>query len=88
MSSPIRPSVPPALPVRPQAPNDVARAAQRAFFSQALGQVQGAAAAAAAPALAPAPLARTPAAASTPAMDPASPPERALRPGSLVDIKV
>ena len=81
MAAPIRPFVPPQLPLRPEGPSEAARAAQRAFFNQALGQARGIAQPAeAAPT-------RTQAVAQ-PALDPAAPVERLLRPGSLLDIKV
>ena len=85
MTTPIRPSPLPLTPSRPQAaPGEAARAAQRAFFSQALNGVQS----------------QAPAAESTPAPPvqrqavperielPAEPPTRAMRPGSYLDIKV
>ena len=75
--NPIRPNlqlpVTTARPVRPET-----RAAQKAFFQAA---VTGAPAARAEPIRAPAPAART-----GPQPDPE--PQRYLRPGSLVDIKV
>jgi len=81
MAAPIRPFVPPKLPLRPEGPSEAARAAQRAFFSQALGQAQGIAQPAEA---APARAVSQP----TAALDAAAPVERLLRPGSLLDIKV
>jgi hypothetical protein len=80
--NPIRPNGLPQTSV-PQRPADPARlAAQRAFFEAALGKAPAAATAVAArPAQAAAPLQRTP--------DPASAkPEKILRPGSLLDIRV
>lgn len=91
MTSPIRPSMTPTTPVRPLGGTptaaDAARAAQRAFFSQALNAAQ---------AQAPltetsrtAPLAR-PATAEVNRVRtlPDQEPERPLRPGSLLDIRV
>ena len=70
--------IPPATPqlpaTRPQPAADV-RAAQRAFFAAALGEAQAQ----------PQPQPSRPAAAA----DPTGPePERYLRPGSIIDIKV
>jgi len=80
--TPVRPSLFPAAPaVQPQA--DAARvAAQKAFFEMAMGRTPAPAAARAAPdAAAPARIHRIP--------DPAAPaPQKLLRPGSLLDIKV
>jgi hypothetical protein len=82
-----------ALPIRPgfpqtaapiQRPDTTPNAGQRAFFQAALGGQQQAAAtqAAANPITRPHPMGRVP-------TDlPAEPPERFLRPGSLLDIKV
>ena len=81
MASPIGSSFSPLPPARPQ-PAD-ARAAQRAFFSQALAAAQAAPPAAAAPA----PL-RAQAAQPLQAAVAAPPPDRPMRPGSLLDIKV
>ena len=83
--NPVRPSpLPPGAAGTPaQRPVDPARAAaQRAFFEAALGKASAPAAAAApAPAQAMAPVQRTP--------DTAAPkPEKVLRPGSLLDIRV
>lgn len=86
MADPIRPSLPQLTP-RPQGgPSEAARAAQRAFFAQAMNGVQAQAAAEpAAPAIA------------APARQaihvdriniPAEPPERPTRPGVHLDIKV
>ena len=76
----------PARPSAPGAASEAARAAQRAFFSQALNGVQ--APAPTAPSIPP----TTPAVRqSAPAVRiaiPDEPPQRPLRPGSLVDIKV
>lgn len=83
MAAPIRPFVPPKLPLRPEGPSEAARAAQRAFFSQALGQAQGIAQPAEA-----APTRTQAVAQPAAALDPATPVERLLRPGSLLDIKV
>jgi hypothetical protein len=85
---PIPPLAPPAAPItpaRPRSPHAVA--AQRAFFSAALGK---AALQAPAQAVAEAADPRTPApAAPTPQFDAnAPPPSRLMRPGSLIDIKV
>ena len=82
--TPIRPQMPPvARPADPAA--DAAKlAAQRAFFQQALGKAQ--------PVQAAAPVA--PAVAAAPAsvqrmVDPSQPaPQRILRPGSLLDIRI
>lgn len=82
----IRPNLLPQTPQR--APNeDSARlAAQRAFFSAAMGQTQASAAsratAAAPPVAQPAQVNRIDAAASSEA------PQKILRPGSLLDIRV
>lgn len=82
---------PPNLPAAPRgsARADAVRAAQAAFFQSALqnqtvaaAPVRAAPAAAVRPSPAPAPTARM-------AFDPQAPePERILRPGSLVDLKV
>lgn len=84
----IGPQPPPAAaPVR-RVP-DEARAAQRAFFQNALGRAQAPAEpqAARAPTRTEAPR-PAPAAASVQAQIPAEPPARPLRPGSLLDIRV
>ena len=83
--------VTPPSPARPAAParSETVLAAQRAFFEAALGQAQTPAAAArpvqaATPIAAAPPIART----AAPRLDPQNPPERLLRPGSIIDIKV
>lgn len=87
MAIPIRPSLPLPAPARPAGPADAARAAQRAFFSQALNGAQ-----------APDPVAEIAQAAPIQRQVearrveriaiPAQEPERPLRPGSLLDIKI
>ncbi len=87
MADPIRPNLTPHLPTAQ--PGGQARAAQRAFFDAALGKAQAPTASVAAPvqlqaqapAVRPVPIMR-----ETP--DPDQPPDRILRPGSFVDIKV
>jgi hypothetical protein len=90
--STIRPNLPPlAGQPQPQRPIDPARlAAQKAFFAAALGQAQGAAPA-------PAPVQPTEVRTAAPARaaeapQPAAralePPQRILRPGSILDIRV
>jgi hypothetical protein len=82
--NPVRPSiVPPGAPGQVQRPVDPARAAaQRAFFEAALGKAPAAAAPVAAPVVqAAAPVQRTP-------ERMAAKPEKILRPGSLLDIRV
>ena len=76
----------PATTIRPNTPvrNEAAIAAQRAFFQAALSQTQAVAPTTAAPTAPPRPVTR--AAPSTPTTD--EPPERILRPGSLLDIRV
>lgn len=95
MADPIRPAFSPLAQSRPLAPNGAgdagARAAQRAFFSQALAEVQGQVqpqppTRIARPDVA-APMA-APILTAPRALDPAAPVERAMRPGSLLDIKV
>lgn len=85
MTVPIRPGFPQIPPSRPQgAPDDAARAAQRAFFSQAMNAAQ--ADEAIAPAAAVAPVQRR---AAAERIDiPAEQPERGVRPGSYLDIRV
>ncbi len=80
--SAIRPQLPQtATPsARPSAASDATRAAQRAFFQAALTG--------AAPAEAPHARPSAPAVRVTPLQTDAPPPERVLRPGSLLDIKV
>jgi hypothetical protein len=81
--NPIRPSV---LPPTPQgsSPQDSAKlAAQRAFFAAAMGQAQAQAPAAT---IQPTSPAATTAARAAPA--PAEAPQKILRPGSLIDIRV
>ena len=78
--NPIRPNVQlPATTARPVRPET--RAAQKAFFQAALGAAAPASAATAEPIRAAAPAAR-----SRPQPD--AEPQRYLRPGSLLDIKV
>jgi hypothetical protein len=82
--NPVRPSnLPPAAAAPVQRPAEAARAAaQKAFFEAALGKASAPAPAAqAAPAAALQPVQRTP--------DPAAPePQKVLRPGSLLDIRI
>ena len=77
--TPIRPNALPPTPHSLPAQDAARLAAQRAFFAAATGQAQAPAATAqpSAPA--------TAAASATPS---AEPPERILRPGSLIDIRV
>jgi hypothetical protein len=87
MAAPIRsgPTLPTPAPAAGGA-SPGARAAQRAFFEAALGRATTAPAAAA-----PQPQIQTPAAAPARAVQPTAEPQqpqRLLRPGSLVDIKV
>jgi hypothetical protein len=77
--NPIRPNFPLVTTPRPQRPE--ARAAQRAFFDAVQQATPVARAATSEPVKAAAPVQR--AAAETP-----QPPQRYLRPGSLLDIKV
>lgn len=83
----IRPNLYPQTQTRPQDQDSAKLAAQRAFFSAALSQAQGAAAPSTTQGAAPA-------VSSAPAQAPrtaAAPPEQAqkiLRPGSLLDIRV
>ena len=65
------------VPQRPVARNETVRAAQRAFFQAALANTPST----------PAPAPRGVQASLTPAAS-AAPPDRILRPGSLLDIKV
>lgn len=81
----------PTMPTRPQGapsgPADAARAAQRAFFSQALNAAQAQAPLAEAGRAAP--VARQAAPAEVNRIDiPDQEPERTPRPGSLLDIRV
>jgi hypothetical protein len=95
VASPIRPQLPLAPPTRPTGPADGARAAQRAFFAQALNSAQTPAQT---PAQNPAPIAEAAAVAQVqrraeaPRVErvaiPDQQPERPLRPGSLLDIKI
>lgn len=82
MTSPVRPSIIPQPQVSPQGTNAARSAGQRAFFEAAFGKAPAQAAQAAAP--------ETPArhTAKVPTSLPAEPPQRILRPGSLLDIKV
>jgi len=75
--NPIRPNLPSAQPT-PARPAAEARAAQRAFFEAALGKAEAVAA----------PRAQIPAVKITPIQTDAPAPQRILRPGSLIDIKV
>lgn len=89
MSAPIRPFPPQFAPPRSPvggtgAPGDAARAAQRAFFTQALNGVQAEAPIAEAAAVAPV---RGQAEVQRVAI-PAEAPERPVRPGTFLDIKV
>ena len=90
MADPIRPSLPNLTPTRPQgAPGEAARAAQRAFFAQAMNGVQ---AQAAEPMQAPARPATAEPVRAQLHVDriniPAEPPERPTRPGAYLDVKV
>ena len=81
----------PTMPTRPQGaapgPADAARAAQRAFFSQALNAAQ--AQTPMAEIAQPAPVARQAAAVEVNKINiPDQEPERPVRPGSLLDIRV
>jgi hypothetical protein len=87
VAAPIRPQLPLAQPTRPAAATDAARTAQRAFFSQALNAAQAPdPIAEAAPV---APVQRQAEARRPERVDlPDQAPERPLRPGSLLDIKI
>ena len=82
MATPIRPNFPQAAPPIQGAQRPDAAAGQRAFFQAALGQQPTHAAASAEPS------ARPPPAGRIPTSLPAEPPEKILRPGSLLDIRV
>ncbi|MBC6983195.1 hypothetical protein [Caulobacter sp. 17J80-11] len=106
MTSPIRPGFTPVQTPQPSAARADARAAQRAFFQQALGearanigapqspaptQLQPQPAARAQPVAAPEPVRPAVQTAATPAPARAEAngqPQRLLRPGSLLDIRV
>jgi hypothetical protein len=77
--NPIRPNFPLVTTPRPQRPE--ARAAQRAFFEAVQQATPAVRAAPSEPVRAAAPVQR-------PAAEPQQPPQRYLRPGSLLDIKV
>ena len=80
MADPIRPSNWPALPAAPQRA-DPRTAAQRAFFEIALGH--------AAPEARPEAAPRAPSAAADLRIQlPSEPPQKILRPGSIIDIRV
>lgn len=91
--NPVRPNVWANVP--PPGPGAAKTAAQRAFFDAALGKAAGAPQQAPAPAT---PVRATPVQAQTqatpqpvqrmPTAQPAEPPTRILRPGSLLDIRV
>jgi len=81
--NPIRPSILPPTPQSPQSQDSAKLAAQRAFFAAAMGQAQAPAQAAMAPPAAPAPSTAARAVAVQ-----ADPPQKVLRPGSLIDIRV
>jgi hypothetical protein len=81
----IRPPSPQPPTVAPRPP-DSARQAAKAFFQLAAGQAAAPAAAPQAPA--PAAAARPATGPNRLAAAPADPPERPLRPGSLLDIRV
>lgn len=89
MTSPVRPSIlPPTSPSAARGPSDPTRlAAQRAFFDLALGKAAGPASSgpAASPAAPASAAAATVAAPSTATPDT---PQKILRPGSLLDIRV
>lgn len=81
MAAPIRPAFSPLPPVQPQ-PVEAARASQRAFFSQALAAVQ-------APEPTIAPVHTQPTSPTAPAAANGQPaPDRPMRPGSLLDIRI
>ena len=79
----IRPDLLPSSGHRPQAQDHGKLAAQRQFFAAALAQAQGAAAPSAPAAAAPAQ-----AVAQAVAAQPTETPQKVLRPGSLIDIRV
>ncbi|WP_293898172.1 hypothetical protein [Phenylobacterium sp.] len=86
--NPIRPSAQPPTSLTPMAgpAQDAAKlAAQRAFFAMVSGQAQPAAVAQAAAPQAAAPAVR---AVMRAAVQPAEPPQKIMRPGSLFDIRV
>lgn len=92
MTQPVRPGFVPTSSQSPVQPGRAdARAAQRAFFDQALTQARGAVSAAptaaSRPAVEAAPARPAPAAAR---FDPVAPPaqDRVPRPGSIIDIRV
>jgi hypothetical protein len=74
-------------PAQPAARAEAVKAAQRAFFNSALVQAQAPAATRSAVAAAPAPQPQTTRLNATVVQD-AAPPDRILRPGSLLDIRV
>lgn len=89
MTSPVRPPIlPPTSPSAAHGPSDPARlAAQRAFFDLALGKP------AATPTAAPAPsptaqASAAPATVAAPSTATPDTPQKILRPGSLLDIRV
>lgn len=85
MATPIRPSPLPIMPTRPQgSAGEPARAAQRAFFSQALNGVQAEAPLAEAAPVAPVQRQAAPERVDIPAGQPAP----MMRPGSYLDIKI
>ena len=79
--NPIRPSALPQTPPPAQAEGSAKLSAQRAFFAAAMGQAQ-------APAVAPRPAAAAAAAPVTNTAGSPEAPQRILRPGSLIDIRV
>jgi len=82
----IRPNLYPQTQQRPQNQDSAKLAQQRAFFNAAMGQAQ-APAQAAAPAAAPT-ASGAPAPTQRSASIPAEQPQKVLRPGSLIDIRV
>ncbi len=88
--NPVRPPAYPPVPLASNGPGAVKTAAQRAFFDTALGKATAAAtgvpqaqtAAAQAPTVYAQPVHRMPSG------DQAEPPQKILRPGSLLDIRV
>ncbi len=82
----IRPNLYPQTQARPQSQDSAKLAQQRAFFNAALGQAQ-APAQTSAPTIAPAASAAPPATQRMGSI-PAEQPQKVLRPGSLIDIRV
>lgn len=85
----IRPNILPPSHQGPQPQDRDRMAAQRAFFAQAMGQAQAATSPAPSPVSAPVSSGATVAAARTTASpSSAEAPQKILRPGSLIDIRV